>query len=228
VGVITRVRLRNFTCHSNTDLQLPDGLLVFIGRNGAGKSSVVDAITYALYGEHSRDDNTNLVRDGSTGGAVELEFSFNGRLYRVVREFDSVGKLIHSFMTEDGKPVVVGERRKEESVTSRITSLFGLNYERMRSAVIIQQGELDKILGTSPKALKELFDELLGLSKLDTAYSKMGDVIKRFEEKVRESTNVKWGVGDAEKVTKEVEEKEKGLNELRMSVGKLELEGEQV
>jgi exonuclease SbcC len=226
VGVITRVRLRNFTCHSNTDLQLPDGLLVFIGRNGAGKSSVVDAITYALYGEHSRDDNTNLVRDGSTGGAVELEFSFNGRLYRVVREFDSVGKLIHSFMTEDGKPVVVGERKKEESVTSRITSLFGLNYERMRSAVIIQQGELDKILETSPKALKELFDELLGLSKLDTAYSKMGDVIKRFEEKVRESTNMKWGVGDAKKVTKEVEEKEKGLNELRMSAEKLELEVE--
>jgi exonuclease SbcC len=229
VGVITRVRLRNFTCHSNTDLQLPEGLLVFIGRNGAGKSSVVDAITYALYGEHSRDENTNLVRDGSTGGAVELEFSFNGRLYRVVREFDSVGKLIHSFMTEDGKPVVVGERKKEESVTSRITSLFGLNYERMRSAVIIQQGELDKILESQSKTLKELFDELLGLSKLDEAYNKMRDVIKRFEEKIRENMknmNMNYGVGDAERVAVEIEEKEKELDKLRAKVGELELEVE--
>jgi exonuclease SbcC len=229
VGVITRVRLRNFTCHSNTDLQLPDGLLVFIGRNGAGKSSVVDAITYALYGEHSRDDNTNLVRDGSTGGAVELEFSFNGRLYRVVREFDSVGKLVHSFMTEDGKLVVVGERKKEESVTSRITSLFGLNYERMRSAVIIQQGELDKILESQSKTLKELFDELLGLSKLDEAYNKMRDVIKRFEEKIHENMknmNMNYGVGDAERVAAEIEEKEKELDKLRAKVGELELEVE--
>jgi exonuclease SbcC len=229
VGVITRVRLRNFTCHSNTDLQLPEGLLVFIGRNGAGKSSVVDAITYALYGEHSRDDNANLVRDGSTGGAVELEFSFNGRLYRVVREFDSVGKLIHSFMTEDGKPVVVGERKKEESVTSRITSLLGLSYERMKSAVVIQQGELDKILESSSKTLKELFDELLGLSKLDEAYNKMRDVIKRFEEKIRENMknmNMNYGVGDAERVAAEIEEKEKDLDKLRAEVGKLELEVE--
>jgi exonuclease SbcC len=227
--VITRVRLRNFTCHSNTDLQLPDGLLVFIGRNGAGKSSVVDAITYALYGEHSRDDNTNIVRDGSTGGAVELEFSFNGRLYRVVREFDSVGELIHSFMTEDGKLVVVGERKKEESVTSRIESLFGLNYERMRSAVIIQQGELDKILESQSKTLKELFDELLGLSELDEAYNKMRDVIKRFEEKIRENMknmNMNYGVGDAERVAVEIEEKEKELDKLRAKVGELELEVE--
>jgi exonuclease SbcC len=226
VGVITRVRLRNFTCHSNTDLQLPEGLLVFIGRNGAGKSSVVDAITYAFYGEHSREKNVNLVRDGTAGGTVELEYSFNGRLYKIIREFDGVGKLIQASMMEDGKPVVVGERKKEDGVTNRVASLFGLSYERMRSAVVIQQGELDKILETSPKALKELFDELLGLSKLETAYSKMGEVIKQFEEKVRENMknmNMNYGVGDAERVTKEIEEKEKRLDELRMKVGELEL-----
>jgi len=80
--VIERVKLVNFLSHKDTEIQLGEGLTVFIGRNGAGKSSVIDAITYALYGQHTRGKRTHVrdgasqhtrgkrthVRDGSGGG----------------------------------------------------------------------------------------------------------------------------------------------------------------
>jgi len=54
--VIERVKLVNFLSHENTEIVLEGGLTVFIGRNGAGKSSVIDAVTYALYGRPPRKE----------------------------------------------------------------------------------------------------------------------------------------------------------------------------
>lgn len=60
--MITSVELGNFISHSETKLNLEEGVTVFVGRNGAGKSSIIDAITFALFGEHTRKSNKSLDR----------------------------------------------------------------------------------------------------------------------------------------------------------------------
>ncbi|MEM1948838.1 MAG: ATP-binding protein, partial [Candidatus Caldarchaeum sp.] len=61
--MIERIEIRNFMSHRETSLELRRGLNVFIGRNGAGKSSVVDALLYCLYGRHSRGEVRNVVNN---------------------------------------------------------------------------------------------------------------------------------------------------------------------
>ncbi len=210
--MIRRVRLKNFTCHEWTELELPEGLIVFIGRNGAGKSSVIDAITYALYGKHSRGNNANIVRDGAGEGEVELEFHLRGNKYLVLRRFNSRGALEHSFLKCNDKTLAIGERRREDDdVVQQIRKILGLDYEEMVSAVIIRQGELDSILSEEPKELKELFDKLVGLEKMEEAYERMRDVIDEFRDKVRES--VGWDLNDLERVEETLGKKRQELED---------------
>ena len=73
--MIESIRLKNFISHEDTVIELEDGINVFVGNNGAGKSSVIDAITYALYGRHTRELDKNLVRRGSLSSAVSVTFT---------------------------------------------------------------------------------------------------------------------------------------------------------
>ena len=78
--MIENVLLQNFISHSHTNLKFDDGLTLFIGHNGAGKSSIIDAITFALYGKHTRGSNKNLVRRGSFSSLVEIQMSIRGKV----------------------------------------------------------------------------------------------------------------------------------------------------
>ncbi len=209
-GTIRRVSIQNFACHEKTELELPEGLVVFVGRNGAGKSSVIDAITYALYGEHSRGDNKNIARDGAGGGQVELEFSLGGVDYKVLRRFNSKGELEHSFLKSKGKTLAVGERKREsEDVTRQINRLFGIGYNQMLSAVVIRQGELDHILSEQPKDVKNLFDEIMGLAKMEEAYKHMHYILEDFRNRVYEKAG--WDLNDLQKVEEELQNKRQEL-----------------
>jgi exonuclease SbcC len=208
--MIKRVKLENFACHEKTELKLPGGLVIFLGRNGAGKSSVVDAITYALYGEHSRGSNTNIVRDGAGGGQVELEFSLGGVDYKLLRRFNSKGVLEHAYLKSNGKIVATGERKREgDDVAQQIRRLLGINYNQMLSAVVIRQGELDRILSEEPKDVKNLFDEIIGLTKMEEAYRNMPDVLEDFKDKIFERAG--WGLNDLQKVEEELENNRRKL-----------------
>ncbi len=75
--MLEKIQLDNFVSHSSTMLEFDRGVTIFIGSNGSGKSSIIDAITFALYGEHTRRKNKNLVRRDSEGCLVELTFKIN-------------------------------------------------------------------------------------------------------------------------------------------------------
>ncbi|MEM2042091.1 MAG: SMC family ATPase [Nitrososphaerota archaeon] len=226
--MIRRVKLVNFLSHRETEIAFGEGLTVFIGRNGAGKSSVVDAIVYALYGQHTRGQNANIVHDGGRAqeGMVELDFELNGKLYRVVRRFDGKGNLKEVSIREDGKLVATSERGVDRSVSEAVSGLLGMNYERMRSSVVIQQGEVDAILRADPKELKELFDDLLGLSAFEQAYSRMKDVLDGFEKKIR--LGVHKSIDDLMLVEEELEKCRKILTEGKMRADELEKELEKL
>jgi len=200
--VIRRVKLLNFTCHKETEIELSEGLIVFLGRNGSGKSSVIDGITYALYGRHTRGDSVNIVRDGAEGGRVELELEYRGSRYLIVRSFDSKGCLESAALRRDGKLLVAGERRREEAVSRAIQEILGLSYDRMRTAVIVQQGELDRILSEDPRILKALFDDLMGFTEMEAAYDKMREVIEDFENRILKE--VGRPIQDAERIDGEI------------------------
>ena len=84
--MITSIELGNFISHSETKLDFEDGVTVFVGHNGAGKSSIIDAITFALFGEHTRKSNKSLIRRGASQAFVKVKFTSKNKTYEADRK----------------------------------------------------------------------------------------------------------------------------------------------
>lgn len=203
--MLTHIELKNFVSHEDTSIPFSEGINVFIGKNGAGKSSVIDAITYALYGKHERGNNANIVRKNSNGGSVTLRFSIADRSYEVYRAFNVNGALKTAVIKEDGKSITAGSRSRDnaEGVDRKIEEIFGLDYNDIIIATIIKQGELDAIIELKPKEIRELINRLIDLDKLDKAYQEFRDILDGFRERLRKEYG--YGIEDISRIEEEID-----------------------
>ena len=187
--MITSIELGDFLAHSNTKLEFGNGVTVFVGNNGAGKSSIIDAITFALFGQHTRKSNKGLIKRGATQGFAKIVFSVNGKQYEAVRKIDSKGTLSAKFSdtTNDEQIEIAAGERKQfgESMTHEVEKIIGLDFEKLKIASIVQQGELNAIINAKPKEFKELLNAIIGIDKLDVASESMKTVNKEFREKIK-------------------------------------------
>jgi len=196
--MIRSIELVDFLAHSNTKLEFDSGATVFVGENGAGKSSIIDAITFSLFGEHTRKNNKGLIRRGANQGFAKIEFSANGKNYQAIRKIDSKGTLTAQFAEDvDGKliPIAEGERKQfGESMTKHVEEVFAMDFEKLQIASIVQQGELNSIIKAKPKEFKELLNAIIGIDKLDTALASMRTVQREFRLSIQE----KFGYDDTQ------------------------------
>ncbi len=222
--MIRRVELSNFISHRHSIIELDKGVSVFIGKNGSGKSSVIDAITYALYGEHMRDSNRNIVRDGANEAYVVVEFTHNNKVYRAERRINKIGRLEAALLSEyrNGawRQIASGERRQfGESVSEQIARILGLDYERMRIAGIVQQGEIARIVEYKPKEFKELINSIVGIDMLDYAYRRMPEVLSGF--RVRLTKEYGYDDNGIESIDKRIKEYKEALESSTNEIARL-------
>jgi exonuclease SbcC len=191
--MLQSVELVNFLSHTNTKLSFDKGVTVFVGPNGAGKSSIIDAITFALFGEHIRKSTKGLLRRGSNQSYAKVEFSIGKRQFEAVRKIDvrgTVAAQLYEKINDELIPLAAGERRQfGESMTKTIESLIGLDFEKLKVASIVQQGELQTIIEADPKKFKELINAIIGIDKLDIAYEFMKKTIDDFRASVKLKLN---------------------------------------
>jgi exonuclease SbcC len=133
--------------------------------------------------------------------------------------------------------IAAGERKQfGESMTEQVEKIIGMNFEKLKIASIVQQGELNSIINAKPKEFKELLNAIIGIDKLDIASESMKKITKEF----REENRTKSGHDDShidilEKMKQEnqnkldnaVEEKiglELQKNKIKEQISKLEAE----
>jgi exonuclease SbcC len=187
--MINSIELGNFLSHSDTQLNFDNGVTIFVGDNGAGKSSIIDAITFALFGKHTRGEKKGIVKRGTNQSYVKLNFNIAGKQYQAERKYDK-GTLSALFSEKiNGKWVqmAAGERKQYgESMTAEIEKKIGLTYDKLKIASIVQQGELSSIIESGPSKFKELLNSIIRIDKLDVAYHSMNNIKNDFREKIRE------------------------------------------
>lgn len=215
--MIKDIQLKDFIAHRDTRLEFGKGITIFVGHNGSGKSSIIDAVTFALFAEHMRGkSNKNLVRRGANSAMVQMHFILNSREFSVVRGLNSSGQAFSQFvLVSDGdkivnRPLAGGERKQfDESMKREVAKVLGLDYKKMCVAAIVQQGELLRIIEAKPKDFKELLNGLIGTDRLDSAYEIMHDVVREFRDRLRDEL----GYTDEEiiKVEKLLDDKEQEL-----------------
>ena len=231
--MITSIELVDFLSHSDTKLKFEEGVTIFVGDNGAGKSSIIDAITFSLFGQHTRKSNKGLIRRGTNQGYSKIEFSIKDKQYETVRKIDSKGGLsaIFSETTNNGRVEIAAGERKQfgESMTEQVEKTIGMNFEKLKIASIVQQGELNTIINAKPKEFKELLNAIIGIDKLDIASESMKKVTKEFREKIRtdlgyDDTHIEILTKDFKKYQYEIKETEPEKNQLELQKKEIEKE----
>ncbi len=208
--MINSIELGNFLSHAETKLNFGKGVTVFVGPNGAGKSGIIDAITFALFGQHTRKSNKGLIRRGENQGYARINFSINNKILQATRKINLQGTLSSQFLqkTDQGwMPIAEGERKQfGESMTRKIEEYIGLDFEKLKIASIVQQGELNSIIKAKPKEFKELINAVIGIDKLDISSENMKIVLKNFRETILKE----FGYDDShiEMLKNEIKEKE--------------------
>ena len=231
--MITSIELGDFLAHSDTRLIFENGVTVFVGDNGAGKSSIIDGITFGLFGQHTRKSNKGLIKRNSNQGFAKIGFSINGKQYEAVRKIDSKGTLSAKFseiVNDEHIEIAAGERKQfGESMTLEIEKVIGLDFEKLKIASIVQQGELNAIINAKPKEFKELLNAIIGIDMLDVASESMKLTNKEFRKDIREKigyddTHIEILSRDLEKYQKELKEEKPRMNQLKSMQEKLQTE----
>ncbi len=186
-----RLELKGFTSfrhQQEIDFSRLD-LFAIAGPTGAGKSSILDAITYALYGKVERVGNqcSQLISQGLPAMAVSFEFSCGADRYRVARRTARKQPTTVVLERNDG-----GEWRSEagkvHEVGERIVRIVGLDYDGFTRAVLLPQGKFDQFLAGDSGVRRRLLTELLGLelfermSKLANGRAKEADVARKTKQ----------------------------------------------
>ena len=164
--IFTRLRMNNFKSHEQTVIQFDKGISVIVGENGAGKSTILEAISFALFKQHTGKKIDDLVRNNANSMSIELEFSSNNRDYKIVREKKSSLKssLFKRASSEGGyMHVCTGDRE----VASEIRQILDIDSDLFLNAIYIRQGEIAELVDKTPAEKKQLIGKLLGLDSME-------------------------------------------------------------
>jgi exonuclease SbcC len=180
-----KLSLRNFMCYrDNTEVLDLTGihLACLSGENGAGKSALLEAITWALWGKaRERTIDDELISKGATDMEVDFKFLLNGDAYRVIRKRAQKGKtgttMLDIQVSDDPES---GQWRTLSGATiresqARIDNLLKLDYETFTNSAFIMQGRADQFTIKSPADRKEVLVNILGLEQ----YGRLEDEAKR-------------------------------------------------
>jgi len=178
---LDRITLRGFLSHRDTDWA-PNGarLATLVGANGSGKSSLLDAVAYALF-DDARARTDDLVTLGATDMSVVVEFAFAGERYRVTRgrTMKAGGKsfLELAIAAADGwRPLTADSIRETQE---RIADLLRMDAATFRTAAYLGQGRANAFAEATAAERKRILGQVLGLDR----YAR-GEALAR--EKVRE------------------------------------------
>ncbi len=155
----------------------PYHLICLSGKNGHGKSALLDAITWALWGQARKVAGTlkadaQLLHLGQTHMMVLLDFSSNGNIYRIKREYaKTYGK--------SGAALDFGIIDKHTGVFNALTTttirttqetienMIGVSYESFINSAFLRQGSSNEFSKKSPKDRKEILSTILGLQQYE-------------------------------------------------------------
>jgi exonuclease SbcC len=224
--MITRIRLKNWKSHLDSELSFGPGVNALVGIVGSGKSSLMQAITFALFGSlqavSSRKIDLNeliMSRPARKDRAeVELECELAGKRYQIRRVIERGKGTTLAEIRENGKMLDVNAK----NVTAAVERALQMDYELFSKAVYSEQNELDYFLRIPKGKRTGHIDRMLKVERFEqareTAVALKNRVLDRREEKARMLEGMeKDGLG------KRIEGSRREIESLSKEMGKLKV-----
>jgi exonuclease SbcC len=220
------LELHNFLAYRDPPTLILDGVHVacLAGENGAGKSSILDAITWSLWGKARSNSPDDLIHQGETEMRVSLTFHQGDERFRVIRQRKSGkrGSSILEFQVWDN---TVDSWRGLSDATmrdtqSKIDELLRLDYETFVNSAFLLQGRADEFTKKTPAQRKQVLTNILGLTVWEVYEGRVRDRInmtragiERLEGRLAEIDRELSGRDQYEQELGEAEAKAKTLGE---------------
>ena len=165
--ILTNLKLENFKKYTNFEIAFESGLIGIIGKNGAGKSTIFEAILFALYGELKSKGDKEVVRNSNASSKdaviVELDFEFDTIEYKVIREFRGKTLSANAKLYKNSELITTGAKE----VTTSIMNLTKMSKDAFVHTLFASQKELTSLSNSKPEDRKKMIRKLLGLEKID-------------------------------------------------------------
>lgn len=175
-----KIQIKNFLSYGS-DLQTVDfspyHLLCLSGKNGHGKSALLDAITWAIWGQARKTSNTakadhGLLRLGQTHMLVILDFECNNTRYRIRREFAlTYGKpyaaIDFGIVDEASDTIAPLTEKTIRGTQQKIEDTLHLSYDAFINSAFLRQGQANEFSKKSAKDRKEILANILGLQRYE-------------------------------------------------------------
>lgn len=180
-----RLELTNFLAYRNPAPLDFTGIHVAVltGENGAGKSSLLDALTWTLWGRARAKTDAELVHQGQSEMRVVFTFALRDQLYRVTRAKRAKGGggvLTFEAADAQGKWYSISEATIPKT-QDKIIRVLRLTYDTFVNSVYLMQGQADEFTGKKPTERKQVLADILGLQQWEAYEARAKDRLKAID-----------------------------------------------
>jgi len=178
------LHIENFISHSDSVIDFSDfNISLILGMNGVGKSTILDAIRFALFGKTRFNKKERAVRHGQTSAKVDFIFEIDECEYRVVRTLTKKSGIIDVVFykkvdDEWNSDLLTCDTPK--ITTSKIEQLIGMSHDTFVNSVYFKQSDIFGLAGVRVGERKNILKEVLQIGIWDTYQ----DTAKNFEKEL--------------------------------------------
>ena len=214
---IRSIKLKNYRKFRDEFIDFPEGVIGIIGSNGSGKSSILEAIGWALYGNvMARSDKIEVKSQNAPEEEdceVELIFDLGGCSYKIVRNIKGKNAMSNALMYIGGTDEVIAER--DSGVNKHIGRLLGMDYVTFLRTVYAKQKDLAALSNLRPEERKKVIRRMLNIDKIDLAVTQ---IRADGRDKGKYIEGVQAGLKDADRLENEKKEIKKSQVKTKKSI----------
>ena len=223
--LISEVSIKNWKSHKDSKFEFSDGVNAIMGIMGSGKSSVMDAICFALFGTYPALNQRklkldDLIRNKPTQeqkSELYVKFQAGNDEYSVLRVIERGKGTSKSRLEKNGERI---EGPNAQRVTEYVEKVLKINYELFVRAVYSEQNQIDYFLSIPTGKRKDKIDQLLGIDKFEVArknlYSISSSLLLEAQSKKETASSI-FDVIDVDTLTRletEIQKEETEIEEL--------------
>ena len=243
-----KLLMRNFMCYQDVPPLSFEGIRTacISGDNGSGKSALIDAMTWALWGKTRAKTDDDLISQGQQDMEVDFDFAIGQQLYRIIRKHAkprrrrASGQTILEFQIAGGNGFKSISGNGVVDTQNKIKAILHMDYDTFINSAFLRQGHADEFTKKPPAERKDVLADILGLGVYDQLEEQAKTLAKQQETEIAQldiaikdidcelaqkpayESGLNQAQGELETIEKVVTEQEARLNRQRREKESLE------